>query len=197
MAYNIRNANRLIEAAGSEIWAILEEVIKDKKVLLNRAPTLHRLGIQAFKPVLVEGLAIRIPPMVCSAFNADFDGDQMAVYLPLSSEAQKEAEELMLASNNIVKPATGDPIAQPTQDIILGCYSLTRLIREDDQEKVKAFSTYEEAIMANNLGYLKFNEPIKMFLDKASIETSVGRLIFNKVFPADFGFVNKTMNKKN
>ncbi len=196
LAYNIRNASRLIEAAGGEIWEILEEVIKDKKVLLNRAPTLHRLGIQAFKPVLIEGLAIRIPPMVCAAFNADFDGDQMAVYLPLSPEAQKEAEELMLTSNNIVKPATGDPIAQPSQDIVLGCYSLTRLIRGDASEKIKTFSSPEEAIMVNNFGYLKINEPINFILNKEMIETSVGRLIFNKVLPEDFGFVNKTMDKK-
>ena len=146
LAHNIRNANRLIETAGPEIWEMLEEVIKDKKVLLNRAPTLHRLGIQAFKPQLIEDLAIRIPPMVCTAFNADFDGDQMAVHVPLSKEAQEEASNRMLASGNILKPATGDPIAQPTQDIVLGCYYLTRIFDEKtnrEEKTIKVFSMIE------------------------------------------------------
>jgi len=200
MAYNIRNANRLIDAATSEIWGILEEVIKDKKVLLNRAPTLHRLGIQAFKVVLIEDLAIRIPPMVCAAFNADFDGDQMAVHLPLSEEAQKEASELMLASRNILKPASGDPVAQPTQDIVLGCYFLTKIKDENEKEtkKMKTFFGPEEAIMACEFNSVKINELIKVRLPEMEelIATSVGRLIFNKIVPEDFGFVNKTMNKK-
>lgn len=195
LAYNIRNANRLIESATPEIWAMLEQVIEDKKVLLNRAPTLHRLGIQAFKPILIEDLAIRIPPMVCSAFNADFDGDQMAVHLPLSVEAQKEAEERMLASQNILKPSTGDPIAQPTQDIILGCYYLTKL-KEKKQEELRFFANNSEAVLAYELGNLEINEPIKIKIEGETIETSVGRLIFNKVLPNDFGFVNKTLNKK-
>ncbi|MCL5004396.1 MAG: DNA-directed RNA polymerase subunit beta' [Patescibacteria group bacterium] len=195
MAYNIRNANRLIDTATPEIWAILEEVIKDKKVLLNRAPTLHRLGIQAFKVVLIEDLAIRIPPMVCAAFNADFDGDQMAVHLPLSEEAQKEASELMLASRNILKPATGDPVAQPTNDIVLGCYSLTR-IADEKTDKAKSFAGFEEAAMAYEFGKIKINELIKVKLGEEILETSVGRLIFNEALPEDFGFVNKTMSKK-
>ncbi|MBI5306161.1 DNA-directed RNA polymerase subunit beta' [Candidatus Wolfebacteria bacterium] len=197
MAHNIRNANRLIEAATPEIWEILEDVIKDKKVLLNRAPTLHRLGIQAFKPVLIEDLAIRIPPMVCSAFNADFDGDQMAVHLPLSEEAQKEATEKMLASGNILKPSSGDPIAQPAQDVVLGCYYLTKIKQAKDKKEVKIFSSAEEAILAYDFKFIEINELIKVSLPKIGItETSVGRIIFNKTIPEDFGFINKQMNKK-
>ena len=213
MAHNIRNANHLIEMASPEIWAILEEVIADRKVLLNRAPTLHRLGIQAFKPILIEDLCIRIPPMVCSAFNADFDGDQMAVHLPLTEEAQKEATELMLSSNNILKPATGEPITAPSQDIILGCYYLTKIkeATSDKEQKTKIFASPEEAILSYDFEYLRINEPIKVKIDKNVegdkkdsvdekkkdfIETSVGRLIFNGVLPKDFDFINKTLNKK-
>jgi len=199
MAHNIRNANHLIEVASSEIWAILEEVISDKKVLLNRAPTLHRLGIQAFKPILIEDLCIKIPPMVCTAFNADFDGDQMAVHLPLTEEAQEEAVELMLSSSNILKPATGEPIVSPSQDIVLGCYYLTRIHADENADKrgqSKVFSSPEEAILAHHFGYLKINEPIKVRIKSEIIETSVGRLIFNSVLPKDFNFVNKTLNKK-
>ena len=199
MAYNIRNANHLIEVASSEIWAILEEVISDKKVLLNRAPTLHRLGIQAFKPILIEDLCIKIPPMVCTAFNADFDGDQMAVHLPLTEKAQEEAVELMLSSSNILKPATGEPIVSPSQDIVLGCYYLTRIHADENADKrgqSKIFSSPEEAILAHHFGYLKINEPIKVRIKSEIIETSVGRLIFNSVLPKDFNFVNKTLNKK-
>jgi DNA-directed RNA polymerase subunit beta' len=213
MAHNIRNANHLIEMASPEIWAILEEVIADRKVLLNRAPTLHRLGIQAFKPILIEDLCIRIPPMVCSAFNADFDGDQMAVHLPLTEEAQKEAVELMLSSNNILKPATGDPITAPSQDIILGCYYLTKIkeATSDKEQKARIFASPEEAILAYDFEYLKINEPIQVKINKKVegdkkepsdkkrkdfIETSAGRLIFNNILPKDFNFINKTLNKK-
>ncbi len=197
-AHNIRNANHLIEGASPEIWAILEEVIAEKKVLLNRAPTLHRLGIQAFKPILIEDLCIRIPPMVCAAFNADFDGDQMAVHLPLTEEAQKEAVKLMLSSNNILKPATGEPITTPSQDIVLGCYYLTRIVEGEERtaKNGKIFSSPEEAILAYNFGYLGINEPLKVRIDKNLVETSVGRLIFNSVLPKGFDFVNKTLNKK-
>ncbi|MEK9154559.1 MAG: DNA-directed RNA polymerase subunit beta' [Patescibacteria group bacterium] len=195
LAYNIRNANRLIEQATPEIWGILEEVIEKKKVLLNRAPTLHRLGIQAFKPILIEDLAIRIPPMVCAAFNADFDGDQMAVHLPLSDEAQHEATERMLASNNILKPSTGDPIAQPTQDIVLGCYYLTK-IKESSEPIKKYFANAEEAILAYNFGSTKINEPVKVSLNGELVETSIGRIIFNQALPESFEFTNKTMSKK-
>jgi DNA-directed RNA polymerase subunit beta' len=209
MAHNIRNSNRLIEQASPEIWAILEEVIADKKVLLNRAPTLHRLGIQAFKPILIEDLCIRIPPMVCAAFNADFDGDQMAVHLPLTEEAQKEATELMLSSRNILKPSTGDPITIPTQDIILGCYYLTKPREDLGDKKEIVFGDAREAVMAYEFEYLKVNESIKILkngikknfgdgdVNKTSVvETTVGRLIFNEILPEDFDFVNKTLNKK-
>ena len=198
MAYNIRNANRLIEQAGPEIWAILEEVITDKKVLLNRAPTLHRLGIQAFKPVLIEDLAIRIPPMVCSAFNADFDGDQMAVHLPLTDEAQKEASSRMLSSINILKPATGDPITVPSQDIVLGCYYLTKIKPRPNSEKGKnkIFSSAEEAALAYEFGEIEINEPIKVKINEEMLETGCGRIIFNSALPDDFGFINEMMNKK-
>src|SRR3989338_7457133 len=147
LAHNIRNSNRLIEQAPPEIWAILEEVIADRKVLLNRAPTLHRMGVQAFKPILIEDLAIRIPPMVCTAFNADFDGDQMAVHVPLSAEAQKEASEIMLTSHNLLKPATGDPIVYPTNDIILGIYYLTKL-KTGGIGAGRSFSGTEEVTIA-------------------------------------------------
>ncbi|MEK7193795.1 MAG: DNA-directed RNA polymerase subunit beta' [Patescibacteria group bacterium] len=198
MAYNIRNANRLIEQAGPEIWAILEEVITDKKVLLNRAPTLHRLGIQAFKPVLIEDLAIRIPPMVCSAFNADFDGDQMAVHLPLTDEAQKEASSRMLSSINILKPATGDPITVPSQDIVLGCYYLTKIKPRPNSEKGKnkIFSSAEEAVLAYEFGEIEINEPIKVKINEEMLETGCGRIIFNSALPDDFGFINEMMNRK-
>lgn len=198
LAHNIRNANRLIEIASSEIWAILEEVIADRKVLLNRAPTLHRLGIQAFKPILIEDLCIRIPPMVCSAFNADFDGDQMAVHLPLTEESQKEATDLMLASGNILKPSGGEVIASPSQDIVLGCYYLTKIVEADKSglnKNEKIFSNPDEAMIAYNFGYLKINESIKVRMGKI-IETSIGRLIFNDVLPKNFDFVNKIFGKK-
>ncbi len=194
LAYNIRNANRLIDQAPSEVWAILEEVIADRKVLLNRAPTLHRLGVQAFQPVLVEDLAIRIPPMVCPAFNADFDGDQMAVHLPLGQMAQKEATEIMLASVNLLKPATGEPIAVPTQDIVLGCYHLTA-IKEDALGAGRVFSTAEEALAVYDHDMVAVNAPIRIGSRDAEI-VSVGRIIFNRTLPPDFGFVNKVLNKK-
>ena len=194
LAHNIRNANRLIETATSEIWAILEEVIANRKVLLNRAPTLHRLGIQAFKPILIEDLCIRIPPMVCDAFNADFDGDQMAVHLPLTEEAQKEATDLMLASGNILKPSGGEPIVSPSKDIVLGCYYLTKIVNQGAENK-KIFADSDEAMIAYNFGYLKINEPIKVRMGEI-IETSIGRLIFNDILPKNFHFINETFNKK-
>jgi DNA-directed RNA polymerase subunit beta' len=197
IAYNIKNANRFIEQGSPEVWAILEEVIGEKRVLLNRAPTLHRLSIQAFKPVLIEDLAIRIPPMVCTAFNADFDGDQMAVHLPLTAEAQYEARELMDASRNILKPANGDPIATPTQDIVLGCYFLTRIVPGAKGEG-RICADYREAMYAFENGFIDLNSTIKVPVDEggALVETSYGRLIFNQILPSDFGFVNETLNKK-
>lgn len=195
LAHNIRNSNRLIEQAPPEVWAILEEVIANRKVLLNRAPTLHRLGVQAFKPLLIEDLAIQIPPLVCTAFNADFDGDQMAVHLPLSSDAQSEAKELMLSSLNLLKPATGDPIVTPTQDIVLGCYFLTKVMG-NALGTGKIFSSRNEAILAHESGIIDINALIKISdLDK-KLETTVGRLVFNSVLPTDFKFVNHLVVKK-
>ena len=196
MAHNIKNANRLIEQGIPEVWEILEEVIANKAVLLNRAPTLHRLSIQAFKPVLIEDLAIRIPPMVCSAFNADFDGDQMAVHLPLSKEAQDEAWNRMLSSKNIIKPANGDPIATPSQDMVLGCYYITKIVGDySDESKLKTFSDVNEALKSYEFGFIRINEPIKVNSSKSEV-TSCGRLIFNSIIPKEFGFVNAVMDKK-
>ncbi|MBU2539615.1 DNA-directed RNA polymerase subunit beta' [Patescibacteria group bacterium] len=209
LAYNIRGATRLIEDKTSEVWAILEEVIQNKLVLLNRAPTLHRLGIQAFQPVLIEGETIRINPLVCEAFNADFDGDQMAVYLPLSDEAQKEAREIMFSQSNLLRPATGLPIMGPFRDIALGCYSLTKM-KEDtmkeadkikiDEKQIRVLSSVSEAIIAYDSGFIKLQEKIKVpnpkSKNKEMIETSVGRLILNMSLPADHEYVNKLIDNK-
>ncbi len=194
-AYNIKQANRFIEQGLPEVWEILEEVIKHKRVLLNRAPTLHRLGIQAFRPVLVEGLAIRIPPLVCAAFNADFDGDQMAVHLPLTVEAQYEAEVLMDASRNLLKPSSGDPIVTPTQDVVLGCYFLTNM-KEGVKGEGKIFSGFSEAMLAYESGLIDINANIRLSVRGKMMETTYGRLIFNQIFPDDFEFVNSLLNKK-
>jgi DNA-directed RNA polymerase subunit beta' len=198
LAHNIRNSNRLIEAAPPEVWAILEEVIVNRKVLLNRAPTLHRLGVQAFQPLLIEDLAIRIPPLVCTAFNADFDGDQMAVHLPLTVEAQREAAEIMLSAGNLLKPATGDPIMVPTQDIVLGCYYMTR---EEVGGKGAGsnFASIDEAMLAYHFGYVALGALITApnpREPKERIQTTVGRLFFNQALPADFPYVNQMLNKK-
>lgn len=193
LAHNIKNANRLIEEAPDEIWAILEEVINGKRVLLNRAPTLHRLSVQAFKPLLVEGLAIQIPPLVCVAFNADFDGDQMAVHVPLSEEAQKEGSEIMAAGKNLLKPATGEPIATPTQDIVLGIYYLTREEANSNGEVKKFFANKEEALMAYHNKVVGLHSLIRV----GNLKTTVGRLIFNDALPeGSTDFVNETLNKK-
>jgi len=199
-AYNIRGAGKLIEQETDDVWAMLEQAIQDKYVLLNRAPTLHRLGIQAFKPVLIEGHAIQLYPMVCSGFNADFDGDQMAVHLPLSEEAQTEAREIMLSSKNLFKPATGDPIIIPTQDIVLGCYFMSRFVKGAKGEG-KIFANSEEAILAYQLGKVDLKAKIKLRLTEKNsknglVETCVGRIIFSDVFPKDFGFVNRELNSK-
>lgn len=195
LAYNTRAASRLIEKGEDIIWAILEEVVKDKLVLLNRAPTLHRLGIQAFYPVLIEGKAIRIHPLVCKAYNADFDGDQMAVFLPLSEEAQKEARERMISTKNLLKPATGLPIVNPTQDIILGCYWLTT-IKEGAKGEGKIFSDKEEALLALEAGDIDIRAKIKVRIEGKLIETSAGRIIFNNVLPSQVPFQNKQINSK-
>ena len=195
LAFNIKQANRLIEQGPPEIWAILEEVMANRRVLLNRAPTLHRLGIQAFKPILIEDLAIRIPPLVCAAFNADFDGDQMAVHLPLTAEAQVEAADLMDAGGNLLKPANGEPIVSPTQDMVLGIYFLTH-IRVGMKGEGRVFSGINEAMLAYENGVIDLNAGIKVATDKGIIETSYGRLIFNSILPPDFGFVNEDLDKK-
>jgi len=195
LAYNVRGASRLIEQETDDVWAILEGVVKDRLVLLNRAPTLHRLGIQAFQPVLIEGEAIEVHPMVCKAFNADFDGDQMAVHVPLSAEAQKEAREIMLSSLNLLKPATGVPVISPTQDITLGCYWLTKF-REGAKGEGKVFSSPEEAIMAQEFGDVNLKAKLKVRLSDKLVETSVGRILFNETLPKDEPFVNEVVNSK-
>jgi DNA-directed RNA polymerase subunit beta' len=193
LAFNVRAAMRLIEEETDEVWAILEEVVKNKLVLLNRAPTLHRLGIQAFYPVLIEGEAIRIHPLVCRAFNADFDGDQMAVHLPLSEDSQKEARELMLSIYNLLKPATGIPIVTLYQDIVLGCYYLTRM-EENPEKELRIFSEPEEAILAQEFGAISLQQKIKVRVRGRLIETSVGRTIFNRALPDDFPFQNERID---
>ena len=196
LAYNVRAASRLIERETEEVWAILEEVVKDKLVILNRAPTLHRLGIQAFQPVLIEGEAIQIHPLVCKAFNADFDGDQMAVHLPLSANAQGEAKDIMLSALNLLKPATGSPIVTPTQDIILGCYYLTK-IREKAKGEGKIFGNFQEAILAYEFGVVDLKAKIKVRMKNSDfIETSVGRIIFNETLPEGFRFINEVMDSR-
>lgn len=199
--HNIRSANRYIDAKHDDVWDILEEVVKDAYVLLNRAPTLHRLGIQAFKPVLIEGLAVQVHPLVCAAFNADFDGDQMAVHVPLSSDANQEAAERMLASKNLLKPANGQPVVTPQQDIIWGCYYLTTL---DESQPVRSFSSINEAILAVDKKIISLQTKIKILYSKKTdhkakkqiVETSLGRIFFNSVLPEDFEFINKRCGKK-
>jgi len=198
LAYNIRGASRLIDEKTPEVFEALEEVVKDKLVLLNRAPTLHRLGIQAFEPVLIEGEAIKIHPLVCKAYNADFDGDQMAVYVPLSAEAQKEAQDLMLSSKNLLKPATGLPIVSPTLDIVMGCYWLTRP-KEGARGEGRIFSSFEEAILNYHLGKLELSAKIKVpssGRESEVMETTCGRIIFNQALPEDFPFYNDTVDSK-
>ena len=196
LAFNVRGANRLIELQGDDIWAIVEEVVTNKLVLLTRAPTLHRLGIQAFYPVLVEGEAIRLHPLVCAAFNADFDGDQMAVHVPLSKEAQDEAKELMLSSLNLLKPATGNPVVGPRQDMVLGCYYLTGLDDIKEGTPLKVFSSAQEATFAHELYALSLREKIKVLHQGAMIETTLGRILFNSFLPAGMLFMNEQINAK-
>ena len=196
-AQNIKSAKRMVERARPVVWDVLEEVIAEHPVLLNRAPTLHRLGIQAFEPQLVEGKAIQIHPLVCTAFNADFDGDQMAVHLPLSAEAQAEARILMLSSNNILSPANGRPITSPTQDMVLGLYYLT-MVRDGELGEGRAFSSIAEAIMAHDQHSVSLQAKIKIRLDNSTetIETTIGRALFNEALPADFPFVDIDVTKK-
>ena len=195
LAHNIKTAKKIVEKGRPEVWSILKDIVEDHPILLNRAPTLHRLGIQAFKPVLVEGNAIKIHPLVCAAFNADFDGDQMAVHIPLSPEAQAEAEILMLSSNNILSPANGLPIALPSQDIILGCYYLT--MRESAKKgEGKTFGNPNEAIRAYEDGFIDLHAKIKYRIHNSLKSTTAGRIIFNEIFPDDMDFINLTITKK-
>ena len=194
-ATNIKTARKMVERASSEIWDALETVIKEHPVLLNRAPTLHRLGIQAFEPVLVEGKAIKLHPLVCTAYNADFDGDQMAVHVPLSAEAQAEARFLMLAANNLLKPSDGKPVAVPTQDMVLGSYYLT-LVKADEPGTNKVFKDKDEAIMAYNNGTVGLHAPIRVRFTKNGLSKlvwcTVGFILFNESIPQDIGIVDRT-----
>ena len=193
---NIKTARKMVERASAEVWDALELVIKEHPVLLNRAPTLHRLGIQAFEPVLVEGKALKLHPLVCTAYNADFDGDQMAIHVPLSAEAQAEARFLMLAANNLLKPADGKPVAVPTQDMVLGCYYLT-LVKSDEPGANKVFRDKDEAMLAYNDGVVGLHAPIRVRMtdndgNSALVWCTVGFLIFNETIPQDLGFVDRT-----
>lgn len=193
-AHNVRMAGRMIDMETEEAYEILDNIIKKHYVLLNRAPTLHRLSIQAFQPVLIEGKAIQVHPMVCAAFNADFDGDQMAVHVPLNDKAREESANMMLSSKNLLKPASGEPITTPTLDIVLGIYHLTHIQKTKD-ENLKAFSSADEALLAYNSNILKVNSRIKVEIDGKIIETSVGRIMFNDLIPDKIPFVNEEMTK--
>ena len=217
LAYNVRAANHLIDEAPAEVWAILEEVIQGKYVLLNRAPTLHRFGVQAFQPILIEGNAIQLHPLVCTAYNADFDGDQMAVHLPLSREAQEEAKTLMLSSVNLSKPATGAPIVNPTKGMVLGCYWMSK-IKEGEKGEGRAFHNMDDVRLSYDLGLINIKAAIKLKIDLKNpkfsqlqqdvaevakdgvnpnfITTCAGRVLFNQILPDDFPFVNEELNSK-
>ncbi|MDR1616623.1 MAG: DNA-directed RNA polymerase subunit beta', partial [Syntrophomonadaceae bacterium] len=217
IATNIKSAKKMVERGREEVWDILDDVIKEHPVLLNRAPTLHRLGIQAFEPVLVEGRALQLHPLVCTAYNADFDGDQMAVHVPLSAEAQTEARILMLASNNILNPKDGKPVVTPTQDMVIGLYYLTYMSENDwDIENPRVFRDPDEAQMAYEVGNITLHEKIKVRMKvpdpqrikngaplntelayyEKMMETSVGRIIFNEAMPDSLGFFNEVIDKK-
>ena len=195
-AHNIRSASRLIEMGETVVWDALDEVIKGKYVLLNRAPSLHRLSIQAFQPVLIEGRAIQLHPLVCKGFNADFDGDQMAVHLPLSDKAQAEARDIMAANRNLLKPADGSPILHIEQDIVLGCYYLTYIPPQSVDEKPTSFSSLDEAVMSLDAGESRFQSRVRVPFRGEIRETTLGRLLFNEIFPEDFAFQDETMTKK-
>ncbi|MGF7229300.1 MAG: DNA-directed RNA polymerase subunit beta', partial [Candidatus Saccharibacteria bacterium] len=194
-AHNIRSATRMIETGETAVWDALDEVIKGKYVLLNRAPSLHRLSIQAFMPVLIEGRAIQLHPLVCKGFNADFDGDQMAVHLPLSDEAQAEAKNIMAANMNLLKPADGTPILHIEQDMVLGCYYLT-YDRPSISKDVKAYVSLSEALMAFDAGVIKLQSYVRLPFRGEIRETTLGRILFNETFPEDFAFQDEPMTKK-
>ena len=202
-AHNIKNAKKMVERLQPEVWDVLEDVIKEHPVMLNRAPTLHRLGIQAFEPILVEGKAIKLHPLVCTAFNADFDGDQMAVHLPLSVEAQAECRFLLLSPNNLLKPSDGGPVAVPSQDMVLGIYYLTQE-RPGAKGEGMAFKSVNEAILAYENGVVTLHTRVKVRVQKevdentvktGVIESTVGRFIFNEIIPQDLGFVDRSQDE--
>ncbi|MGE0058818.1 MAG: DNA-directed RNA polymerase subunit beta' [Dehalococcoidia bacterium] len=204
LAHNIKSAKRIVERARPEVWDVLDDVIKTRPVLLNRAPTLHRLGIQAFEPVLVEGSAIQIHPLVCAAFNADFDGDQMAVHVPLSREAVAEARQVMLSSKNLLSPSSGEPMVAPRLDIVLGCYYMTD-VRKGAKGEFKAgehqgvYGSFQEAILARDLGLLDLQALIRVRdrrTNNEMVETTVGRILFNEALTEDVPFVNDTLDSK-
>ena len=196
-AQNIKSAKRMVERSRPQVWDVLEEVIRERPVLLNRAPTLHRLGIQAFEPQLVEGKAIQLHPLVCTAFNADFDGDQMAVHVPLSVEAQAEARILMLASNNILKPSDGRPVAVPSQDMIIGLYHLTDIKPAEDETKVKTYGSVAEAQMAFDRGFLDLRDTINIRVNgELRKGTSLGRVLFRDTLPEGFEWTEGQVGKK-
>lgn len=195
-AHNIRSATRLIESGEAVVWDALDAVIEGKYVLLNRAPSLHRLSIQSFQPVLVEGKAIQLHPLVCAGFNADFDGDQMAVHLPLSKEAQAEARDLMSATNNLLKPADGAPVLHISQDIVLGNYYLTYDKPQAQTDKIKSFSSVYEAELAYDKGAIHLQSPIRIFAKGAMRQTTLGRVFFNEILPEDFPYDNNVQTKK-
>jgi DNA-directed RNA polymerase subunit beta' len=198
IVHNVRSASRYIEAGHDDVWDILEEIIKGAFVLLNRAPTLHRLGIQAFRPILIEGKAIQIHPLVCTAFNADFDGDQMAVHVPLTKEAKWEAENLMLSSHNLLKPATGDPIVAPAQDIVWGTYYMTLVeqgYNEKKDEELHHFYSVDEALLAYDTAGIDLHEGIRVRYNGELLKTTVGRLIFNSLLPEKLRYLNEVVGK--
>ena len=198
-AHNIKSAKRMAERARQEVWDILEEIIKNRPVLLNRAPTLHRMGIQAFQPVLIEGSAIQVHPLVCTAFNADFDGDQMAVHVPLSREAVREARKLMLSVHSMLSPSSGEPVVAPTLDMVLGCYYVT-VVKDDLPGSGREFASFEDAHLAYELGQVDLRAPIKVrhYVNGNQaewIDTSVGRILFNAVLPPELGYRNQEVDK--
>jgi DNA-directed RNA polymerase subunit beta' len=193
LAHNIKSAKRYVERVSPEVWDVLEEVIKDHPVLLNRAPTLHRLGIQAFMPKLIEGNAIQIHPLVCEAFGADFDGDQMAVHVPLSAAAQAEAKHLMLSTRNILKPADGQPVVTPRQDMVLGTYWLT--LDADKKQEPRIFGDYAEVQSAYDMGIVTYHSPVKIPHNGGVIDTTVGRVLFNAVLPEELRFINQVLDR--
>src|SRR6267143_1777140 len=193
LAHNSKSAKRYVERVSPEVWDVLEEVIKDHPVLLNRAPTLHRLGIQAFMPKLIEGNAIQIHPLVCEAFGADFDGDQMAVHVPLSAAAQAEAKHLMLSTRNILKPADGQPVVTPRQDMVLGTYWLT--LDADKKQESRLFGDYAEVQSAYDMGIVTYHSPVKIPHNGGVIDTTVGRVLFNAVLPEELRFINQVLDR--